>query len=118
MPDAGNPEPRFAVTENAARRIAKLRQDEPGDGELLMRVAVLGGGCSGFQYKFDFDAAVNDDDHVFERDGVKVVVDDVSLELLSGAQLDFKDELIGSYFAVENPNAVSSCGCGTSFAIG
>lgn len=117
MPDAGNPERRFAVTESAARRIAKLRQDEPGDAELMMRVAVLGGGCSGFQYKFEFDGALNDDDHVFERDGVKVVVDDVSLDLLSGAQLDFKDELIGSYFAVENPNATASCGCGTSFAI-
>lgn len=118
MPDAGNAEPRFSVTESAARRIARLRQDEAGGGELMMRVAVLGGGCSGFQYKFDFDATLNDDDHVFERDGVKVVVDEVSLDLLAGAQLDFKDELIGSYFAVENPNATSSCGCGTSFAIG
>lgn len=108
----------FAVTESAARRIARLRRDEPEGESLMMRVAVLGGGCSGFQYKFDFDRTVNDDDHVFERDGVKVVVDDVSLDLLSGAQLDFKDELVGSYFAVENPNASSSCGCGTSFAIG
>src|SRR3546814_6430682 len=80
MPDAGNPERRFAVTESAARRIAKLRQDEPGAAELMMRVAVLGGGCSGFQYKFEFDQALNDDDHVFERDGVTVVVDDVRSE--------------------------------------
>ena len=118
MPDAGTPDRRFAVTESAARRIAALRQEEQAGSELLMRVAVLGGGCSGFQYKFDFDDTVNDDDHVFERDGVKVVVDDVSLDLLAGAQLDYKDELIGSYFAVENPNATASCGCGTSFAIG
>ena len=118
MPDAGTPDRRFAVTESAARRIAALRQEEQAGSELLTRVAVLGGGCSGFQYKFDFDDTVNDDDHVFERDGVKVVVDDVSLDLLAGAQLDYKDELIGSYFAVENPNATASCGCGTSFAIG
>lgn len=118
MPDAGIQERRFSVTENAARRIARLRQEEPNGAALMMRVAVLGGGCSGFQYTFDFDDTVKEDDHVFERDGVRVVVDDVSLELLSGAQLDFKDELIGSYFAVENPNASSSCGCGTSFAIG
>ncbi len=118
MPDAGSPERRFAVTENSARRIAALSLEEQAGGEPMMRVAVLGGGCSGFQYKFDFDRSVNDDDHVFERDGVKVVVDDVSLDLLAGAQLDYKDELIGSYFAVENPNATASCGCGTSFAIG
>ncbi|EDP66281.1 hesB protein family [alpha proteobacterium BAL199] len=118
MPDAGIQEARFSFTESAARRIAKLRQDEAKGDAMMMRVAVLGGGCSGFQYQFDFDDAVNDDDHVFERDGVKVVVDDVSLDLLAGAQLDYKDELIGSYFAVENPNATSSCGCGTSFAIG
>lgn len=118
MPDAGGTERSFGVTASAARRIAELRRDEPGGDAVMMRVAVLGGGCSGFQYKFDFDATLNEDDHVFERDGVKVVVDDVSLDLLSGARLDFKDELIGSYFAVENPNATSSCGCGTSFAIG
>lgn len=117
MPDAGVQDRRFAVTDNAARRIDVLRRDEPNGAALMMRVAVLGGGCSGFQYKFDFDDTVNDDDHVFERNGVRVVVDDVSLDLLSGAQLDYKDELIGSYFAVENPNATSACGCGTSFAI-
>ncbi len=118
MPDAGSPERRFAVTESAARRIAALSLEEQAGAAPMMRVAVLGGGCSGFQYKFEFDNSVNDDDHVFERDGVKVVVDDVSLDLLTGAQLDYKDELIGSYFAVENPNATASCGCGTSFAIG
>lgn len=118
MPDADLSGRHFSLTDSAARRIAALRRDEPNGEALMMRVAVLGGGCSGFQYKFDFDAVVNDDDHVFERNGEKVVVDDVSLDLLSGAQLDFKDELIGSYFAIENPNATSSCGCGTSFAVG
>ncbi|GHD48273.1 heme biosynthesis protein HemY [Thalassobaculum fulvum] len=118
MPDAALSDRRFSLTESAARRIARLRESEPNGDALMMRVAVLGGGCSGFQYKFDFDDTVNDDDHVFERDGQKVLVDDVSLDLLAGAQLDYKDELIGAYFAVENPNATSSCGCGTSFAIG
>jgi iron-sulfur cluster insertion protein len=118
MPDAALSDRRFSLTECAARRIARLRESEPNGDALMMRVAVLGGGCSGFQYKFDFDDTVNDDDHVFERDGQKVLVDDVSLDLLAGAQLDYKDELIGAYFAVENPNATSSCGCGTSFAIG
>ena len=77
MPDAGIQEPRFSLTESAARRIAVLRQDEAKGDALMMRVAVLGGGCSGFQYKFGFDETVNDDDQVFERDGVKVVVDEV-----------------------------------------
>ncbi|NQW09035.1 MAG: iron-sulfur cluster insertion protein ErpA [Alphaproteobacteria bacterium] len=117
MADAAVQERSFAVTANAARRIAALRKMEDDSDSLVMRVAILGGGCSGFQYTFDFDRAINDDDHVFERDGVQVVVDDVSLDLLAGAQLDYKEELIGSYFAVENPNASSSCGCGTSFAI-
>jgi iron-sulfur cluster insertion protein len=108
----------FGVTASAAKRIAFLKtQEADGDG-LRMRVSVLGGGCSGFQYVFDFDRVRNDDDHVFVRDGVEVLVDDVSLDLLAGAQLDYKDELIGAYFAVENPNASSSCGCGTSFSIG
>mmetsp|Transcript_23162 Transcript_23162/g.32599 ORF Transcript_23162/g.32599 Transcript_23162/m.32599 type:complete len:115 (+) Transcript_23162:58-402(+) len=106
----------FGVTESAAKRIAKLLAEDD-TGATHMRVAILGGGCSGFQYQFSFDAEVAEDDHVFERDGVKVLVDDTSLDLLSGAQLDFKDELIGAYFAVENPNASSSCGCGTSFAV-
>lgn len=114
MPDPNRP---FGVTESAAKRIAVLREEEGGP-DTVMRVAVLGGGCSGFQYQFSFDQAINDDDHVIEKDGVRVVVDDVSLDLLAGAQLDFKDELIGSYFAVENPNASSSCGCGTSFSVG
>lgn len=106
----------FGVTAAAAKRIAVLlEQDDSGASH--MRVAILGGGCSGFQYQFSFDSELAEDDHVFERDGVKVVVDDVSLDLLAGAQLDFKDELIGAYFAVENPNASSSCGCGTSFAV-
>lgn len=118
MPDGAIQDRSFGITESAAKRIAFLKTQEQDSEGLRMRVSVLGGGCSGFQYVFDFDRATNDDDHVFARDGVEVLVDDVSLDLLAGAQLDYKDELIGAYFAVENPNATSSCGCGTSFAIG
>ncbi len=108
--------PVFGITESAARRVAELRAAE-GNDRLMLRVAVDGGGCNGFQYRFDFDDAVNDDDTIFERDGVKVVVDEISLDFLGNAQVDFKQELIGSYFAVENPNATSNCGCGTSFSV-
>jgi iron-sulfur cluster insertion protein len=106
----------FGFTESAGKQIRKLIEQDPGEG-VFMRVAVLGGGCSGFQYNFSFDDEMRDDDLVFEAHGTKVVVDDVSIDLLGGSVLDYKDELIGSYFAVENPNASSSCGCGTSFAI-
>lgn len=118
MSEAASEQRQFGVTPDAARQIAFLKTQEPDGDGMVMRVAILGGGCSGFQYKFDFDRTINEDDHVFERDGVKVVVDDVSLDLLDGAELDYKDELIGAYFAVQNPNASSSCGCGTSFAVG
>ena len=87
-----------------------------GPGRLL-RVAVLGGGCSGFQYSFDLDETVAGDDVVIEKDGIRVAVDAVSQPFLDGALIDFRDELIGAHFAVANPNATSSCGCGTSFSI-
>jgi iron-sulfur cluster insertion protein len=106
----------FAITEGAAKKVAELRLAE-GNEALMLRIAVDGGGCNGFQYRFDFDDAQNDDDRIFERDGVKVVVDEVSLDFLQGAQVDYKQELIGSYFAIENPNATSNCGCGTSFSV-
>ena len=118
MPDGAVQDRVLGITESAAKRIAFLKTQEDSGDDLRMRVSVLGGGCSGFQYVFDFDRTTNDDDHVFERNGIEVLVDDVSLDLLAGAQLDYKDELIGAYFAIENPNATSSCGCGTSFAIG
>ena len=107
----------FGLTQSAAERIRSLLdQEENGDGK-FMRVAVNGGGCSGFQYVFDFDDTMNDDDRRFEAFGTAVVVDETSLELLKGGKLDYVEELIGSYFQVVNPNASSSCGCGTSFAI-
>ena len=88
--------PVFGITESAVKRVAELRSAE-GNDRLMLRVAVDGGGCNGFQYRFDFDDAVNDDDTVFERSGVKVVVDEISLDFLGDAQVDFKQELIGTF---------------------
>ena len=106
----------FAVTERAAARIAEITSAEGRDAAL--RVAVLAGGCSGFQYRFELDQVPQPDDLIIERAGAKVVVDPASLDLLTGSELDFTDELMGSHFAVRNPNAKSACGCGTSFSIG
>jgi iron-sulfur cluster insertion protein len=105
------------MSESAAKRIAMLISQE-GDPSLMLRLSVSGGGCSGFQYGFSFDNARQADDHLFERDGVKMVVDDTSLDLLSGAEIDYVEDLVGSSFQVKNPNASSSCGCGSSFAVG
>jgi iron-sulfur cluster insertion protein len=104
------------ISESAARRIAVLKEQEEAEGAFL-RIAVSGGGCSGFQYGLSFDAQKNPDDFVFERDGVAVVVDDVSLDLLNGAEIDFVEDLMGASFQIKNPNAASSCGCGNSFSI-
>ena len=105
------------ITDKAARRIAALMSAE-ADPALMLRVAVSGGGCSGFQYGFSFDDQRNEDDVVFERDGIGIVVDEVSLDLLSGAEVDFVEDLMGAGFQIRNPNAASSCGCGNSFSIG
>jgi len=107
--------PDFAVSARAAKRIAKILAAE--GPEKRLRVSVSGGGCSGFQYGFELDDALSDEDRVFAKDGVEVVVDDISLEYLRGSELDFVDELIGAAFQIKNPNATASCGCGTSFAI-
>jgi iron-sulfur cluster insertion protein len=112
-----NEERQIVVTESAARRIASLKAQEQAENAFL-RIAVSGGGCSGFQYGFTFDDQRNEDDVVFERNGVAVVVDDVSLGLLSGAEIDFVEDLMGASFQIRNPNAASSCGCGNSFSIG
>ena len=105
----------FGLTDRAAARIAEIVAAEGRVAAL--RVAVLAGGCSGFQYRFELDEATQDDDLVIERAGAKVVIDPASLDLLAGAQLDYTDELMGSHFAVRNPNAKSACGCGTSFSV-
>ncbi|HEV2545820.1 MAG TPA: iron-sulfur cluster insertion protein ErpA [Stellaceae bacterium] len=105
------------LSESAARRVAELKrlEDRP---HAFLRLAVSGGGCSGFQYGFSFDETRQADDLVFERDGVGLVIDSVSLELVKGAEIDFVEDLMGASFQVKNPNAASSCGCGNSFSIG
>jgi iron-sulfur cluster insertion protein len=105
------------LSESAARRVAELQHQENRPGAFL-RLAVSGGGCSGFQYGFSFDEARQTDDLVFERDGVALIVDSVSLELVKGAEIDFVEDLMGASFQVKNPNAASSCGCGNSFSVG
>jgi iron-sulfur cluster insertion protein len=110
-------ERRIVLTENAARHIAALKTQENAENALL-RIAVSGGGCSGFQYGLSFDDQRNEDDFVFEKDGIGVVIDDVSLGLLHGAEIDFVEDLMGASFQIKNPNAASSCGCGNSFSIG
>jgi iron-sulfur cluster insertion protein len=109
--------PDVVVTASAAKRIAWLMQQESTPG-LKLRIAVSGGGCSGFQYGFSFDDAINADDRVFTRDGATVVIDETSLELLGGAEIDFVEDLVGAAFQIRNPNAASSCGCGNSFSVG
>jgi iron-sulfur cluster insertion protein len=104
------------LTASAAARIAKLAALE-GNPDQMLRLTVSGGGCSGFQYGFSFDTAVNEDDHLFARDNAKMVVDDTSLDLLAGAEVDYVEDLMGSYFKINNPNASSSCGCGASFSV-
>jgi iron-sulfur cluster insertion protein len=103
------------VTDRTFSRLAEIAEDA-GEAKAL-RVAVLGGGCSGFQYEFQLEDQPAADDLVIEQDGQRVLVDPESLPFLSGAVIDFKDELIGARFHVENPNATSTCGCGTSFSI-
>jgi len=103
------------VTERAARRIAQILGAEKSPA--VLRVSVEGGGCSGFQYKFDIQPKPAPDDLVIEREGAKVVVDPVSLQYMAGSAIDFVDDLIGASFKVENPQATASCGCGTSFSL-
>ena len=105
----------LTLSENAARRIKSIAASE--GRPLMLRVAVDGGGCSGFQYRFDLVDSIEDDDLRIERDGVSALVDVVSLALLKGSEIDFVDELAGAEFRIRNPNAKSSCGCGVSFSI-
>jgi iron-sulfur cluster assembly accessory protein len=103
------------VSERAARKIGEILGREPSG--TMLRVSVQGGGCSGFQYKFDTERARADDDIVIERAGATVLIDPVSLDYMAGSEIDFVDDLIGSSFKVHNPKATASCGCGTSFAL-
>ena len=104
-----------SVSPRAAKRIAEIIAAE--GHPTMLRLAVTGGGCSGFQYNFALDDARADDDLAVEQDGVTVLIDSTSLEFLKGAEIDFVDDLIGASFKVNNPNATSSCGCGTSFSV-
>lgn len=103
------------MTERAARRIGEILKAEPMGSAL--RVSVEGGGCSGFQYKFDVDRSKATDDLAIERAGATVLIDAMSLQYMAGAEIDFVDDLIGAAFRVNNPKAKASCGCGTSFSL-
>ena len=103
------------ISARAARRIATILAAEPVPA--MLRLAVTGGGCSGFQYNFAIEAEKAADDLVLEQDGATVLIDPVSLDFLKGAEIDFTEDLIGQAFKVDNPNASSSCGCGTSFSV-
>ena len=103
------------VTERAAERIAQIVSNEPAN--IMLRVSVEGGGCSGFQYKFDVEREKAEDDLVIARNDATVLIDPVSVGFLAGSEIDYVDDLIGASFKINNPNAKSSCGCGTSFSL-
>ena len=107
--------PGITLTERAARRINEIMASEPSGS--MLRISVNGGGCSGFQYAFDVERTRQDQDLVIERNGAAVLVDEVSLQYMDGAVIDFVDDLIGQSFKIENPHATASCGCGTSFSL-
>ncbi|WP_297731616.1 iron-sulfur cluster insertion protein ErpA [uncultured Maricaulis sp.] len=104
-----------SLSASAAKQINTIIAAQASTG--LLRIGVVGGGCSGFSYTFDLDETVNEDDQVIERDGAKVVIDEASLPFLEGSEIDYVDELIGASFKIHNPNATAACGCGTSFSI-
>ncbi|GAK44001.1 HesB/YadR/YfhF [Tepidicaulis marinus] len=112
LPGVGQP---ITLSERAAKQISKiLSGEEPG---VMLRIAVTGGGCSGFQYAFTFDDEKQDDDLVLERGGATVLIDELSQMYLGGSEIDYVDDLIGAAFKINNPNATANCGCGTSFSI-
>ena len=102
-------------TDSAAEKVAGLIQEE-GNENLKLRVYITGGGCSGFQYGFTFDEEINDDDTQIVKAGVTVVIDSMSIQYLSGAEIDYKEDLSGAQFVIRNPNATTTCGCGSSFS--
>jgi len=108
------PDP-LVFTENAASKVRQLIEEE-GNPELKLRVFVTGGGCSGFQYGFTFDEAVNEDDMSMHKGGVTLLIDPMSLQYLSGAEIDYQENAEGAQFVIKNPNASSTCGCGSSFS--
>jgi len=113
--DLAEPPTPLVFTDSAAAKVADLIAEE-GNPELKLRVYVQGGGCSGFQYGFTFDDAVNEDDTLFEKNGVTLLVDSMSFQYLVGAEIDYKEDINGSQFVIKNPNAQTTCGCGSSFS--
>lgn len=103
-------------TDSAARKVLELIQEE-GESDLMLRVFISGGGCSGFQYGFTFDEKEGDGDTVVVKDGVKLLVDPMSIQYLTGAEIDYTESLEGSQFVIRNPNAATTCGCGSSFSV-
>ena len=102
------------VSERAARRIGEILKSEPAGS--MLRVSVEGGGCSGFQYGFTFDEVINEDDTSLQKDGVTLLIDPMSLQYLGGAEIDYQEGAEGAQFVIKNPNATSTCGCGSSFS--
>jgi len=116
MSEAAAVEEELVFTSNAASKVKKLMVEEKRD-DLKLRVFITGGGCSGFQYGFDFAETVNDGDVVIEKDGVSLVVDPMSIQYLEGSTVDYVENLEGARFVINNPNATTTCGCGSSFSV-
>jgi len=114
-PDTQMPAP-LVFTDNAAAKVAELVAEE-GNPDLKLRVFVQGGGCSGFQYGFTFDEVVNEDDTEMTKNGVSLLIDAMSYQYLVGAEIDYKEDLEGAQFVIRNPNATTTCGCGSSFSV-
>ena len=114
--DLDTPPPPLLFTDSAAEKVKQLI-DEEGNPELKLRVFVQGGGCSGFQYGFTFDETINEDDTTLDKNGVQLLIDPMSYQYLVGAEIDYKDDINGSQFVIKNPNATTTCGCGSSFSV-
>ena len=116
MQESATSSAELQLSESAIRRVSQLKRDK-GESDLMLRVFVQGGGCSGFQYGFQFESEIDEEDMQIERGDVTVLVDPLSYQYLMGAEIDFLDDLLGSRFVVNNPNAATTCGCGSSFSI-
>jgi len=116
MTETINQEPSMVFTDSAAAKVKSLIDEEQNDN-LKLRVFITGGGCAGFSYGFSFDEAIADDDTAIVNDGVTMVVDPMSFQYLAGSEVDYKEGLQGSQFVINNPNATTTCGCGSSFSI-
>lgn len=116
VPNVGQVPDPVIFTEAASKKVAELIENE-GNPDLKLRVFVQGGGCSGFQYGFTFDELINEDDFQMQKNGVTLLIDAMSLQYLMGAEIDYKDDLEGAQFVIRNPNATTTCGCGSSFSV-